>query len=51
MDFESRFFLQGKINFLLIFSLLFGSVFNMVVAGTVSFVLLASLAFSAWKKV
>jgi hypothetical protein len=49
--FESRFLLQGKVNFLLIFSLLFGAVFNTVVAGTVSFVLLVSLAFSARKKV
>jgi len=46
--FESRVFLQGKINFLLIFSLLIGSVFNTVVAVTVSFVW---LAFSARKKV
>jgi hypothetical protein len=49
--FESWVFLQGKINFLLIFSLLFGSVFNMVVAGTVSLVLLVLLAFSTRKKV
>ncbi len=46
--FESWVFLQGKINFLLIFSLLFDSVFNPDAAGTVSPVW---LVFSVRKKV
>ncbi|GEM_PF-2639203 len=46
--FESWVFLQGKINFLLIFSLLFDSVFNPDASGTVSPVW---LVFSVRKKV